>query len=115
MVIIDAEGVEYVTGKGRIIERVEPVAPAKPEPVAPAKPELVSTGAGPEPKGIEFEQVTCGRCAGMGRRSDRGWGPNHKGICYRCHGACVVDTANGYRARMAFYKMRVMRGLVPRG
>ncbi|WP_030240818.1 MULTISPECIES: hypothetical protein [unclassified Streptomyces] len=78
----------------------------KPADVVWEKPAQVSTGEGPEPRSIRFESETCGRCGGKGRKNDGGWGANHKGICYRCNGACVVDTANGYRARQAYNKMR---------
>ncbi|NED36692.1 hypothetical protein [Streptomyces sp. SID8499] len=60
-----------------------------------------------EPRSIRFETVKCGRCEGMGRRTDRpDWAPNHKGICYRCHGDGTVLTAAGYRAQQAYIAER---------
>jgi hypothetical protein len=73
---------------------------------APQAPANVSTGVGPEPRKIAFEKETCERCGGKGRRSDNGWGANHGGLCYKCHGAGQVLTANGYRASQAYLSRR---------
>jgi hypothetical protein len=70
------------------------------------KPEDMRPEVQPEPRTIRFESTVCGRCKGAGRRNDAGWGANHHGICYRCHGAGTVLTGNGYRASQAYSKMR---------
>jgi hypothetical protein len=97
VVIIDAEGVEYVTGKGRVIGEV--VTVIEDTEGAPVEVEA-------EPKKIAFERTRCGRCKGAGRRSDGGWGANNGGRCFRCNGTGTALTANGVRASEALRKMR---------
>jgi hypothetical protein len=89
--IVDADGAEYLVSNGRIIETTHTV---------------VEPEAEPEPKGIRFEESKCGRCGGVGVKSDGGWGANNHGRCFRCGGRGVALTGNGYRAQQAYVKMR---------
>lgn len=94
VVIIDAEGVTYVTGKGRIIEEtVTVIEDSEPE-VAPE----------PEPRTIRFETVTCYRCEG--ERRNPMWGNVAGGWCFQCGGAGWQYTQAGKAALEAYEALR---------
>lgn len=96
----------FVVELDEALEYGETWVHVKPESMKPEAPVNASTGEGQEPSKIVFEKETCGRCGGKGRRSDNGWNVNHGGLCYKCHGAGQVLSANGYRASEAYLKLR---------